>query len=674
MDYKEWKTSSRVMVLSGPPKCDLEQAASHVVHTLQEEKGAGLQPLLLHFFYRSAKYVPCPYIEPLRICWQDMVCKYTLLWQAIYDCPRPRQSLLKACLSAILANLDDNLIPGVLALTPTESLRRLLNAVTLEGFLVALLQALTTNGHLDAPNIGSGRPEQNTISQTSKTKRSLTFIFDLDYLPSETWKVLIDSIRQTMQTRQDVLTVKLLVTSPPIVATLGLQRLLDILLVYDEERQGLALPHFVNMILMATLTLTFVTLDCLKTLHFDNMQYEKISTQHENTFGWLWNNQRYQKWETSKRSNRLFIEGKPGSGKSTLVRYFRDQLPSRLSYGDSAIIAAFFYSQKDGNLGRSHCHMLRSLLYDILLADELFFIHFQQEYRRLKHPGSGSTTWRYEILKDILMKCAAHPLKTKLFLIIDALDESEIDNRRDVLLLLRNLSGMTNKKCMVKVFLASQPITELPKDFKLTCQHILLQERNRKDIEHYTQAFFDDQDFNVDQAIKTEAKNYIVAEAAGVFLWVRLIRDAMVGYINKGLNKSQILKFLKSLPKELESYYEHMLKGLNRGDQVDIRDGKRILQFCLFSDRVLELAELRHALAIPGDIGESFDPEPRARFFEDQMSINIRKRVTHCADNFVEIKNDHNQNFGEFFIDPKIPIAGSDDKALQKRQPVQLFK
>jgi hypothetical protein len=61
----------------------------------------------------------------------------------------------------------------------------------------------------------------------------------------------------------------------------------------------------------------------LKTLQFNNTRYEKISTYYENTFEWLWKKPEYCAWYYFERSNLLFIEGKPDSRKSTLVRYFQ---------------------------------------------------------------------------------------------------------------------------------------------------------------------------------------------------------------------------------------------------------------------------------------------------------------------------------------------------------------
>lgn len=82
----------------------------------------------------------------------------------------------------------------------------------------------------------------------------------------------------------------------------------------------------------------------------------------------------YRNWSLSDSSQLLYIQGKPGSGKSTLTKYFNNQLPKRDSSLNSAIVAKFFYSYKEDELQKSHYNMLQSILYDILQQDEAFFL------------------------------------------------------------------------------------------------------------------------------------------------------------------------------------------------------------------------------------------------------------------------------------------------------------
>ena len=332
--------------------------------------------------------------------------------------------------------------------------------------------------------------------------------------------------------------------------------------------------------------------ECLNTLRLHNTRYGKISQHYEHTFQWLWESPEYIKWLSMEGSRLLFIEGKPGSGKSTLLRYFTGcfNAPAK-----EAIVAKFFYSHRDGELERNHKSMLQRLLYEILEKDESFFMHFQKEYQNLRYSGVDplSKAWEYEELKAVLRACLQHPLERSFFLIIDAMDESDDCDRTDIVNFLREVSTPakpTDGGCVVKVFLASRPINEIRHVSIPVDQRIRLQERNGKDIERYTHHRLEKPAFRFCRDdIKEKIRDYIVKHADGVFLWVRVVGDDLEKYCGDGSAPREMLEFLESLPRELEGYYEYILRGLNGGEKGSTRDGTRILQFCLFSHRSVDV-------------------------------------------------------------------------------------
>ena len=332
----------------------------------------------------------------------------------------------------------------------------------------------------------------------------------------------------------------------------------------------------------------------------------------------------------------MFLEGKPGSGKSTLLRHFTDHFNPPVN---GAIVAKFFYSHRDGKLERNHKNMLQCLLHEILKKDDSLFMHFQQEYRNLGCPPKG---WEYGKLKEVLRACLKHPLKRRFFLIIDAMDESDDFDRADIVNFLREISTPAkpaDKRCVAKILLASRPISEIHHASISVDQQIRLQEKNKEDIEKYTRHLLKKPTFSsYSRQTMGKIEDYIVKHADGVFLWVRVVGDELENYCRKGSPPRKMLTFLESLPKELEGYYEYMLQRLNGGDKDDVRDGTRILQFCLFSHRSIELFELWDALGIPGEMPpSSLDLTPLS--WEDDRPGDIRSRLTNCAGNFVEIKS-----------------------------------
>jgi len=130
-----------------------------------------------------------------------------------------------------------------------------------------------------------------------------------------------------------------------------------------------------------------------------------------------------------------------------------------------------------------------------------------------------------------------------------------------------------------------------------------------------------------------KATKYIVDNAQGVFIWVELIGKKLKEYDKQGRPRGDIFRFLKSLPKELEDVYKHML-GKMQEEEENIPDGIKIFRFVLFAGRPLTISELLHALRIPDDLLTEFTPLDN--FFESE--IPEERYITHCGGNFLETK------------------------------------
>ncbi|KAA8894548.1 hypothetical protein FN846DRAFT_786182, partial [Sphaerosporella brunnea] len=487
--------------------------------------------------------------------------------------------------------------------TAQEKVSRLLNFSTLEDLRNAFEQTI----HKEI-GVATSKTARNSREPRAATAiHHLIFAFDLDNPTFEAWKNFLESLRKLQG--NSLLPFKVLVANPPISSNLGLD-CSEILLEYDKERQ-----------------------ECLKSLHFENSRYGTISDSNQHTLGWFFDSPEYKDWISSKDSSLLFIEGKPGSGKSTLMRFFKKNFGSTSQ--KSKIMADFFYSARTGGLHTRHHSMLRSLLFRILEADESSFVHFQSTYRGLNLGSDGLKKWSDEDMRRVLKECGTHKLRSDLILVIDALDESDESERLVILGLLRELARPGSGNC-VKVCLASRPIPGAPKDSHSGFQYISLQTKNFQDIKKFTEDFISN--LPMDEKTKVSAQEYIIDHADGVFVWVNLIKQDLNNYIHNGSNPAQLMRYLKDLPTDLEEYYKRMLCQLKKNKPTGLEHGKRILQFCLFSHRHITLAELHQALALPGDGVSEFMPRG-TEYLRENMSINIRWLIFKSTGNFVEIKS-----------------------------------
>jgi hypothetical protein len=278
--------------------------------------------------------------------------------------------------------------------------------------------------------------------------------------------------------------------------------------------------------------------------------------------------------------------------------------------------------------------MLRSILHGILEADESFFIHFQREFREFK--AGNSSKWPYKSLQQILSSLADHPFEQQIFLILDAMDESEEKDRKEMVELLCGLcSG--SRRCIIKIFLASRPISELQSQVHDLGKHqiIRLQDQNAGDISRFTAAFLEHELMLTGQDLE-DIKAYILKHAEGVFVWVHLIKQELLAFPATGYGRNDIFDYLKSLPTEIKELYAYILTRLEKGNPRDIRDGVRMLRITLFALRPLNIGELQHLLAI----SNYSDPLaiPTEEGFRHTTIKDIEKRVMHCGGGFLEVK------------------------------------
>ena len=272
--------------------------------------------------------------------------------------------------------------------------------------------------------------------------------------------------------------------------------------------------------------------------------------------------------------------------------------------------------------------MLRSILYTILEQDESAFFHFQQEFRNFRR--GNFSEWSYDSLKTILSSFADHPSAKPLYLILDAMDESEEGDRRGIIQLLCNLCSKENP-CNIKAFLASRPLAELNHRIQESHHVIKMQDENTGDISRFADDFLT-RDLKLTGEILNEARDYITNHAQGVFVWVGLVRSELLRYAETGYRGPEILKLLKGLPQELETLYQRMFSRLEKVPLRDIQDGKRLFEFVLFALRPLTVEELRDALAVPDDHNSCHE-----NFLQNKI-IAISKRIEHCGGGFLEIK------------------------------------
>lgn len=200
----------------------------------------------------------------------------------------------------------------------------------------------------------------------------------------------------------------------------------------------------------------------LSTLQFDArpLRHEAIPYAHEQTFRWLLETDEGKcDSPTSVEAPNLaqclesgsgifWVTGKPGSGKSTLMKFIAGasrtyELVSR--WASPTIIAAHFFWNSGSPMQKSQEGLLRSLLYEIFRQrPSLIPIVCEERWREFDGPNPSSRIWSVRNLNEALRKITEKDMDgmVNFCLFIDGLDEFEGDHD-DHLQLVRSYSQLS---------------------------------------------------------------------------------------------------------------------------------------------------------------------------------------------------------------------------------------
>ena len=321
--------------------------------------------------------------------------------------------------------------------------------------------------------------------------------------------------------------------------------------------------------------------------HTIDTRYATIKSAHARTCEWLLKKTEYQDWldinKTQNHHGVLWIKGKPGSGKSTLVKFAVAN--ARKTRAETAVIS-FFFNARGEDLEKSTLGMYRSLLYQILNT----FPYLQTVLDGLRPTVSreGETyRWEKDDLQNLFAAAVENLGQRRLMCFIDALDECEEDQIRDLVAFLEHLGRLaTSSRIHFYVCLSSRhyPHISIENGVEMILED---QEDHVHDITKYLNGTLRAGRGKDSEQIKEE----LLRRASGVFLWVVLV----VRILNKEYDHGRIhglRKRLRELPDGLEKLFEEILTR----DQENMEELILCLQWVLYAKRPLRQEEVYHAI------------------------------------------------------------------------------
>lgn len=319
----------------------------------------------------------------------------------------------------------------------------------------------------------------------------------------------------------------------------------------------------------------------LSGLSFDKrgFRHDHIPLAHRQTFEWILNKTaaarsgvtgQFARWLESG-SGAFWITGKPGSGKSTLMKLIAKHvsmggLLDEWAGPKKLVFACHFFWSAGTAIQRSQEGLLRTVLFDIFsqapeLIQQLCPVRWDDAtWERRQRP------WSVSELSSVLHKVTSLPsLPIKIFLLVDGLDE--FDGVQDSLCReMIQLAALPD----VKLCLASRPWNVFEDYFGLNKeQRTAIHELTRDDIAYYVKDKLQQHPrwglVTAVGSLANDATKLIdetTDRANGVFLWVHLVTTMLYDGLTNDDSVADLWRRLESIPTDLSQFFRHILEAV----------------------------------------------------------------------------------------------------------------
>ncbi|KAH7074696.1 hypothetical protein BKA63DRAFT_319585 [Paraphoma chrysanthemicola] len=347
-------------------------------------------------------------------------------------------------------------------------------------------------------------------------------------------------------------------------------------------------------------------LDSLSFQQIDARQ-TSIRAAHNDTCKWLLSTLAFSNWASQIRTGTtpsiLWIKGKPGTGKSTIMKYVhryivdeteraRGNYPlesvsderaihsvgskTRLLRGFSregfgrTIVVAFFFNARGAELERSTQGMYRALLVQLMGVQS-----YMDEIRKLLALSNSKIlddyNWSIETLQHLLREAIVR-VRGPIICFIDALDECEEQQVRDMIYFLAQVGELAMSATFsFKVCFASRhyPHISIEKATELILEG---QKGHTADITKYLNTELQIGHNETARQIRQEVQR----KSSSIFMWVVIV----VGILNKAYDSGRdhtLRRVLQDLPSNLNDLFRDILT----------RDSRNQLELLLCIDWII---------------------------------------------------------------------------------------
>lgn len=360
-------------------------------------------------------------------------------------------------------------------------------------------------------------------------------------------------------------------------------------------------------------------------LAFDRMDFRRatIDPAHNETCRWVLDTDEYRRWRDKafreEHHGFLWIKGKPGVGKSTIMKFLLEHMKHEMP---EYTVISFFFNARGTALETSAEGLYRSLLLQLLNR-----FHILRDSIEIPYGIKEGQEWAVETVQDLFREALYNLRQERLILIIDALDEGDHQQVRKMVEFLASLARTTHGDTPYwGTCFASRHFPNISTRHR---EELIVETQtdHMSDIEIYIHE-------NLAAGSRVLASE-IVTKSQAVFMWVVLVVRSLNEKSDQGANVDQLMGILKAIPSDMDD----LLSSIIREGTAD-KYFVPTLQWILAGTSDLEIEGLYFGIRMA--VGELTNPVWEC----DQVDFPTMERfVIHSSKGLVEWSF-NGENFG----------------------------
>ncbi|KAJ9656169.1 hypothetical protein H2198_005131 [Neophaeococcomyces mojaviensis] len=360
-------------------------------------------------------------------------------------------------------------------------------------------------------------------------------------------------------------------------------------------------------------------------LNFPRMSARLLNVEQAlpKTCDWFFSHEQFAEWTNVSRTFQhhgfLWIKGKPGSGKSTIMKLLYEH--AKTQWPDQITISYFFNGRAPSDLEKSSLGLYRSLVSQILSKLPQVAKPFLNDFATKEQHGNVEVWTELELKSFLLDVVTSRQLGQTWNIFVDALDEGSEDDVRQMVAYLEKLAASAlSLSSPLRICLSSRhyPHISIRKGLQIVLED---QDEHINDIRIYLQDMLDLELHGLGEEV--------CRKSAGIFLWVVVVVRMLNAENDEGGDAGTARELLNSLPTDLTDLFEDILAKSTK----DSEDCISLLQWVLFSLRPLTPKELYVAI----HYSRACPPSPNSIPPDDQR---LRRFLLHRSRGLVETTSD----------------------------------